>query len=87
MARRFGRTPIFNWFFVPLMCFLACALSIAPVSRWKKTPLQFFKWAALTAIGSIFLGVLLPLLFGGKLHIGVFVGVSPRLLDCFESGR
>lgn len=68
--------PIFNWFFVPLMCFLACALSIAPVSRWKRTPLQFLKWAVLTAMGSIFLGILLPLLFGGNLHIGVILALA-----------
>ena len=68
--------PVFNWFFLPLMGFLACALSIAPVSRWKQTPRVFFKWVVLTALGSIFLGIVLPLLIAGEFHLGVFLALT-----------
>jgi cytochrome c-type biogenesis protein CcmF len=58
--------PYFNAGFVPLMLVLAVALGVVPALRWKRSDwrgvLRQLRWLAL---GSLVLGVGLPLILGG----------------------
>ena len=58
--------PYFNYGFVPLMLMLAVALGMVPILRWKRSDsrdlLRSAKWLA---VGSLALGIGLPLLLGG----------------------
>ena len=68
--------PYFNRVFVPLALVLAAALAIAPVARWKHTPLALFKNAALLAGGALALGVLAPLVFAGTVRAGAALAIA-----------
>ena len=71
--------PYFNRVFVPLALVLAAALAVAPVSRWKHTPLALFKRAGVLALGALALGVLLPLAFTGTVKAGAALAVAGGL--------
>ncbi len=62
--------PYFNAGFVPLMLVLALALGVAPVLNWKRTPgsklVRELRWVA---IGSLVLGVGLPLVVSGAVDL------------------
>ena len=68
--------PYFNRVFVPLALVLAAALAIAPIARWKHTPLALFKNAALLAGGALALGVLAPLVFAGTVRAGAALAIA-----------
>ena len=68
--------PYFNRVFVHLALVLAAALAIAPVARWKHTPLALFKNAALLAGGALVLGVLAPLVFAGTVRAGAALAIA-----------
>ena len=68
--------PYFNSVFVPLALVLAAALAIAPIARWKHTPLALFKNAGLLAIGALALGVLAPLVFAGTVKAGAALAIA-----------
>jgi cytochrome c-type biogenesis protein CcmF len=65
--------PYFNRLFVPLMMVLAFFLALAPVARWKRTPLALFRNSAKLLGVSIVVGVAAPLVFGGVLKPGSVV--------------
>ena len=68
--------PYFNKVFVPLALVLALALSVAPVSRWRHTPLVLFRNAGLLGVAALALGVLLPLLLAGAIAPGAMLAVG-----------
>jgi len=68
--------PYFNRTFVPLALLLAAFLALAPVARWKRTPLKLFKNAALLALAALALGVLAPLLVVGEVAPGAALAVA-----------
>ena len=68
--------PYFNRVFVPLALVLAAALAVAPIARWKRTPLALFKNAAALAGGALALGVLAPLVWAGAVKIGASLAIA-----------
>jgi cytochrome c-type biogenesis protein CcmF len=66
--------PYFNAGFVPLMLVLALVLGVAPVLNWKRTPTKKIigdlRWIAL---GSVVLGLALPLVLTGAMQWQVAV--------------
>ena len=72
-------TPYFNRSFVPLAILLAGALAVAPIARWKRTPLELFRQAAIALGVALALGVLLPLLLAGTIEFGALVAVAAGL--------
>ena len=62
--------PYFNRVFVPLMLILATCLAVAPISRWKHTPLKLFRNAAWMLVAALAIGLLAPLAFAGALKAG-----------------
>ncbi len=68
--------PYFNRMFVPLALVLTALLAIAPVARWKRTPLVLFKNTALACAVAVALGVLAPLVFGGALNAGASAAIA-----------
>ena len=69
-------TPYFNRSFVPLAILLAAALAVAPVARWKRTPLRLFRQAGVALAVALALGVLLPLVLAGAVKLGALVAVT-----------
>ncbi len=83
--------PYFNRAFVPLMLILAGCLALVPFSRWKRTPLMQFRPALYMFGGSLLLGLVIPLVYTGALHIGVSLCVAlslwvigAHLADCYR---
>ena len=68
--------PYFNRGFVPLMCVLACFLALAPVARWKRTPLSLLKNSGLMCVAALCMGLVLPLVLGGAFKVGAAVAVA-----------
>ena len=68
--------PYFNRVFVPLALVLAAALAVAPIARWKRTPLALFKNAAALAGGALALGVLAPLAWAGAVKVGASLAIA-----------
>ena len=68
--------PYFNRVFVPLALVLAAALAVAPIARWKRTPLALFKNAAVLAGGALALGVLVPLVVAGAVKVGASLAIA-----------
>ena len=62
--------PYFNRFFVPIMVTLTAGLAIAPIVRWKRTKLARLKPASYMLLGSLALGLVIPLFYDGLLHLG-----------------
>ena len=86
--------PYFNRAFVPLMSMLAACLALVPVARWKRTPLELFRPSLYMLGGAFALGLLIPLIYSGALHLGVTVCValalwvvSTHLADFYRSRR
>ena len=69
-------TPYFNKSFVPLAIVLAAALAIAPISRWKRTPVRLFKQAGLAFLVAATVGILLPLVLTASVKPGAIVAVA-----------
>ncbi len=78
--------PYFNRGFVPLMCVLACFLALAPVARWKRTPLALLRNAGLMCAAALCLGLALPLVLGGAFKLGAAVAVALGLWIMFVHG-
>ena len=72
-------TPYFNRSFVPLAILLASALAVAPIARWKRTPLKLFRQAGIAFGVALALGVLLPLVLAGTIELGALVAVAAGL--------
>ena len=68
--------PYFNRGFVPLMCVLACFLAVAPLARWKRTPLSLLKNAGLMCLAALAMGLVLPLALGGAFKVGATAAVA-----------
>ena len=68
--------PYFNRAFVPLMTMLAACLALVPVARWKRTPLRLFKPSMIMLGAALVLGLLIPLMYAGTLHLGVSLCVA-----------
>ena len=68
--------PYFNKSFVPLAVVLAAALAVAPIARWKRTPLKLFAQAGMACAISLGLGVVLPLALTGTIKLGALVAVA-----------
>lgn len=86
--------PYFNRAFVPLMMILAACLALVPIARWKRTPLQLFRPSLYMLGGAFALGLVVPLVYSGALHLGVSVCVaaalwilSTHLADLYRSRR
>jgi len=68
--------PYFNKSFVPLALVLAAALALAPIARWKRTPLKLFAKAGVAFAIALGFGVLLPLALTGTIKPGALVAVA-----------
>ena len=68
--------PYFNRAFVPLALILASFLALAPIARWKHTPLKLFKNAALMAGAALAIGVLAPMLLAGAAKPGAVLAIA-----------
>ena len=68
--------PYFNRAFVPLALLLAAFLALAPIARWKRTPLKLFKNAAMLALAALAIGVVVPLLWAGEATLGAVLAVA-----------
>ncbi len=68
--------PYFNRVFVPLALVLAAALAVAPIARWRHTPLALFKNAGLLAAAALALGVLAPLVLAGTVKAGAALAIA-----------
>ena len=68
--------PYFNSVFVPLALVLAGFLALAPVSRWKHTPLLLFRNVGLLGLAALGLGVAAPLLVAGAFKVGAALAVG-----------
>ncbi len=68
--------PYFNRVFVPLMCVLAACLAVAPVSRWRHTPVRLFRSVGLMLAAAAVLGVALPLALAGTFRPGAALAVA-----------
>ncbi|MYD43606.1 MAG: heme lyase CcmF/NrfE family subunit [Gammaproteobacteria bacterium] len=68
--------PYFNRAFVPLMMLLAACLALAPLSRWKRTPLALYKPVLIMLVVSAVLGLFIPLVYAGALNLGVSLCVA-----------
>ncbi|MCY4095499.1 MAG: heme lyase CcmF/NrfE family subunit [Gammaproteobacteria bacterium] len=86
--------PYFNRAFVPLMMLLAGCLALVPIARWKRTPLSLFRPSLYILGGAFALGLFVPLIYSGALHIGVTVCIaialwilSTHLADIYRSRR
>lgn len=71
--------PYFNRMFVPLMTVLIACLALAPISRWKRTPLSLFRNAFYILIGATLIGLALPFAYVGGIHLGVSLCVALAL--------
>ncbi len=71
--------PYFNRAFVPLMTMLAACLALVPIARWKRTPLELFRPSLYMLGGAFALGLLIPLIYSGALHLGVTFCVAVAL--------
>ena len=71
--------PYFNRAFVPLMMILTAALSLAPLVRWKRTPLAALKPAGVMLGVAAVLGLLIPLIYEIGWHLGVSLCVALAL--------
>ena len=68
--------PYFNRVFVPLALVLAAALAVAPLARWRHTPLAVFKRAGMLALAALAAGVLAPLLLAGAVKLGAALAIA-----------
>ena len=68
--------PYFNTMFVPIMLLLSFALAIAPISRWKHTPLRHVVHGFIFLGGSAVLALLLPWILADGVHLGVSCAVA-----------
>lgn len=72
-------SPYFNAMFVPIMLVLCFVLAIAPISRWKNTPLRFVWRGMILLVGSAGLALLLPWLLADGVHLGVSCAIALSL--------
>ena len=68
--------PYFNRAFVPLALILAGFLALAPLARWKHTPLKLFKNAGLLLLAALGVGVLAPLVLAGAAKPGAVLAIA-----------
>ena len=68
--------PYYNRMFVPLTLVLAAFLCLAPVARWRRTPMALFRNTGMMFAAAVALGVLLPLAIGGAVRIGAMFAVG-----------
>ena len=68
--------PYFNRAFVPLALILAAFLALAPIARWKHTPLKLFRNAGLLALAAAGIGVAVPLVVAGAAKPGAVLAVA-----------
>jgi len=68
------------------MCVLACFLALAPVTRWKRTPLAMLRNTGLMCAAALCLGLALPLVLGGTFKLGAAVAVALGLWIMFVHG-
>ena len=71
--------PYFNRMFVPLMTALIACLALAPIARWKRTPLHLFKNSLYILGGAALLGLIVPLLYSSGIHLGISLCVALAL--------
>lgn len=68
--------PYFNKQFVPVMLILAALLAIAPVVRWKHTPLRLLGRSFALLGVALVVGVAVPLVIAGELTLGAVVAIA-----------
>ena len=68
--------PYFNRVFVPLALVLAGFLALAPVARWKRTPLRLFKNVGLLGLAALGMGVVVPLVVAGAFKLGAALAIG-----------
>lgn len=66
----------FNTMFVPTMLLLSFVLAIAPISRWKNTPLRLVKHGLIFLGGSAVVAILLPWILADGVHVGVSCAIA-----------
>ena len=69
--------PYFNAIFVPLMIILVVFLGIGPMSRWKKTSMEYLiRQVSRVFLASLFLGLCLPLIILLEFSLAATICVS-----------
>jgi len=69
--------PYFSKIFTPLLSLIVALLGVGVLMRWKKDNIkQLFKRLRVALIGSIVLGLTLPILIIGKAKFIIFAGVT-----------
>ena len=68
--------PYFNRVFVPMMCLLAACLGLAPISRWRRTPVRLFRATGWMLGAAVLGGVVLPLALAGVFRVGAALAVA-----------
>lgn len=69
--------PYFNFFFVPLMVFVALAMAPGSILRWRKVPAGWFKsHLRIPMLSALVVGLIVPWVMTGAFEIGAFVTVA-----------
>ena len=68
--------PYFNRVFTPLALILAGLLALAPIARWKHTPLKLFRRALPLGLAALAIGVLAPLVLAGAMRFGAALAIA-----------
>ena len=71
--------PYFNRMFIPLMIILSAFLAVAPITRWKNTPLELLKRSAYLLSGSAVIALVLPWVLFSSFNFGVTCAISLAL--------
>ncbi|MCP5213943.1 MAG: heme lyase CcmF/NrfE family subunit [Pseudomonadales bacterium] len=80
--------PYFNLVFVPLMCVLFALLGFAPRSQWKRSStLNLKRELLVAALASIGVGLLVPVIYGGEMHLGAVLAATLSLWIVITGGR
>ena len=80
--------PYFNLVFVPLMCVLFALLGFAPRSQWKRSStLNLKRELLVAALASIGVGLLVPVVYGGEMHLGAVLAATLSLWIVITGGR
>jgi len=80
--------PYFNLVFVPLMCVLFALLGFAPKSQWKRSStLNLKRELLVAALASLGVGLLVPVIYGGELHLGAVLAATLSLWIVITGGR
>ena len=71
--------PYFNRMFIPLMIILSFFLALAPIARWKTTPMLLIKRSLILLVGSAVVALILPWILWSSFNFGVTCAIALAL--------